>query len=50
MALDVQTVLDRYDENGGYADRMDYHRPPSAPRSSHEPTRMDGLLRRKGLR
>ncbi len=50
VVLDVQAVLDRCYDNGGYADRIDYRRPPSAPLSPEEAAWVDGLLRGKGLR
>ncbi len=50
VVLDVQAVLDRCYDNGGYADLIDYHRPPSAPLSPEEAAWVDGLLRGKGLR
>ena len=50
VVLDVQAVLDRCYDNGGYADLIDYCRPPSAPLSPEEAAWVDGLLRGKGLR
>jgi hypothetical protein len=50
VVLDVQAVLDRCYDNGGYADLIDYRRPPSAPLSPEEAAWVDGLLRGKGLR
>jgi hypothetical protein len=50
VVLDVQAVLDRCYDNGGYADRIAYRRPPSAPLSPEEAAWVDGLLRGKGLR
>ncbi|MDW8069618.1 MAG: DUF4058 family protein [Anaerolineae bacterium] len=50
MVLDMQAVLDRYYENGGYADLIHYRCPPSAPLSPEEAAWMDGLLRGKGFR
>ncbi len=50
VVLDVQAVLDRCYDNGGYADLIDYRRPPSASLSPEEAAWVDGLLRGKGLR
>lgn len=50
VVLDVQAVLDRCYDNGGYADLIDYRRPPSAPLSPEEAAWVDGLLRGRGLR
>lgn len=50
VILDLQAVLNRCYDNGGYADLIDYRRPPSAPLSPEEAAWVDGLLRGKGLR
>lgn len=50
VVLDLQAVLNRCYDNGGYADLIDYRRPPSAPLSAEEAAWVDGLLRGKGLR
>lgn len=50
VVLDLQMVFERCYDNGGYADLVDYRKPPAAPLSSEEAAWVDGLLRGKGLR
>ncbi|HET90031.1 MAG TPA: DUF4058 family protein [Chloroflexi bacterium] len=48
--LDLGAVFTRCYDNGGYGDRVDYRRPPSAFLTPQEAAWADGLLRGRGLR
>jgi len=50
VGLDLQAVFTQCYDNGGYADLIDYRRPPSAALSEAEAAWGDGLLKGKGLR
>ena len=50
VGLDLQAVFTQSYDNGGYADLIDYRRPPSAALSPEEAAWVDGLLKGKGLR
>jgi hypothetical protein len=50
VALDLQAVFTQCYADGGYADFVDYQRPPAATLSPEEAAWVDGLLKGKGLR
>lgn len=50
VVLDLQGVFDRCYDNGGYAELVDYRKPPPVPLSPEEAAWVDGLLRGKSLR
>ena len=50
VGLDLQAVFNRCYDNGGYADLIDYRRPPPVDLSPEEAAWLDGLLKGKGLR
>jgi len=50
VTLDLQAVLTRCYDNGGYADFVDYRQPPPAPLSPEETAWVDDLLKGKELR
>jgi hypothetical protein len=50
VTLELQPVLRQCYDNGGYADLIDYRKPPPASLSLEEAAWLDGLLRGKGLR
>ena len=49
VPLDLQAVLNRCYDNGGYTDFLDYRRPPPVPLSPEEQFWMEAVLREKGV-
>lgn len=50
IVLDLQAVFDRCYDEGAYARRFDYSRPPRIPLTGEAVEWADGLLRERGLR
>jgi hypothetical protein len=50
VPLDLQPVLDRCYDNGGYQDDLDYEAEPNPPLHAEDGAWADGLLREKGHR
>jgi hypothetical protein len=50
VSLDLQAVLDRCYDNGGYQDDLDYEAEPDPPLEAADATWADALLREKGHR
>ena len=50
VGLDLGAVLTRCYDNGGYADLIDYRKPPPVPLSQEEAAWLDARLKEKGLR
>jgi hypothetical protein len=50
VTLDLQAVFTQCYDNGGYADFLDYQKPPPVALAPEEAAWVDGLLQGKGLR
>jgi hypothetical protein len=50
VSLDLQALLERCYDNGGYQNDLDYEAQPDPPLESDDAAWADSLLREKGLR